>query len=115
MSSWSSAATASFIQSCKGPSDPDARNVQRQAWAGMIWSKQYYGYDVRAWLTGDPNEPAPPPERRQGRNHDWLHLSNAEVISMPDKWEYPWYAGWDLGFHCVTFALIDAEFAKHQW
>jgi Glycosyl hydrolase family 63 C-terminal domain len=95
-------------------SDSDARNVQRQAWAGMIWSKQYYSYDVREWLEGDPNEPVPPPERRQGRNHDWLHLSNADVISMPDKWEYPWYAGWDLGFHCITFALIDAEFAKHQ-
>jgi len=103
-----------FSQLQTGLSDPDARNVQRQAWAGMIWSKQYYGYDVRAWLKGDPNEPSPPPERRQGRNHDWLHLSNADVISMPDKWEYPWYAGWDLGFHCITFAQIDAEFAKHQ-
>jgi Glycosyl hydrolase family 63 C-terminal domain len=107
-------ADAYYAELQKDLSDPDARSVQRQAWAGMIWSKQYYGYDVREWLAGDPNEPAPPPERRQGRNHDWQHLSNADVISMPDKWEYPWYAGWDLAFHCITFALIDAEFAKHQ-
>lgn len=107
-------ADAFYAELQKNLSDPDARSVQRQAWAGMIWSKQYYAYDVREWLAGDPNEPVPPPERRQGRNQDWKHLSNADVISMPDKWEYPWYASWDLGFHCIAFALIDAEFAKHQ-
>ena len=92
----------------------DARAVQRQALAGMIWSKQFYCYDVRQWLEGDSAQPPPPPERRHGRNHDWIHLNNADIISMPDKWEYPWYAAWDLGFHCVVLALIDAEFAKDQ-
>jgi hypothetical protein len=92
--------------------DPDARLVQRQALAGMIWSKQFYLFDVRNWLDGDPAQPKPPPGRT--RNHDWRHLTNADVISMPDKWEYPWYAAWDLAFHCTTFALVDPEFAKGQ-
>ncbi len=92
----------------------DARNVQRQAFAGMLWSKQFYHYDVRTWLEGDPKQPPPPPERRRGRNHEWTHLYNSDVISMPDKWEFPWYAGWDLAFHCVTLALIDPDFAKEQ-
>jgi hypothetical protein len=95
-------------------SDADARSVQRQAFAGMIWSKQFFYYDIPQWLNGDPAMPPPPPERKHGRNSDWRHLNNADVISMPDKWEYPWYAAWDLAFHCITFALIDAEFAKHQ-
>jgi hypothetical protein len=94
--------------------DADARLVQRQAFAGMIWSKQYFGYDVRRWLQGDPGQPAPPASRLSGRNADWDHLVNDEVISMPDKWEYPWYAAWDLAFHCIPLALIDAEFAKQQ-
>jgi len=94
--------------------DPDARLVQRQALAGMIWSKQFYYYDVPQWLDGDPAQPAPPPERKQGRNHDWRHLNNADVLSMPDKWEFPWYASWDLAFHCIPLALVDAEFAKSQ-
>jgi len=94
--------------------DPDARLVQRQALAGMIWSKQFYYYDIPQWLDGDPAQPVPPPERKRGRNHDWLHLNNADVISMPDKWEFPWYAAWDSAFHCIPFALIDAEFAKSQ-
>jgi hypothetical protein len=94
--------------------DPDRRRVQRQALAGMLWSKQYYYLDVHRWLSGDPAQPAPPPHRRHGRNADWRHLHNADVISMPDKWEYPWYAAWDLAFHCVTFALIDPDFAKSQ-
>lgn len=97
-----------------GISDPAARNVQRQALASMIWSKQFYGYDVTAWLKGDPTQPPPPPERAQGRNCDWKHLDNADIISMPDKWEYPWYAAWDLAFHCIPLALVDAEFAKSQ-
>jgi hypothetical protein len=92
----------------------DARLVQRQALAGMIWSKQFYYYDVPQWLNGDPGHPAPPDERKEGRNRDWLHLNNADVISMPDKWEYPWYAAWDLAFHTIPLALVDASFAKAQ-
>jgi hypothetical protein len=95
-------------------SDPDARLVQRQAFAGMIWSKQLFLYDVPCWLEGDSTEPPPPPQRKHGRNHDWKHLDAADVISMPDTWEYPWFAAWDLGFHCLALAEIDAEFAKGQ-
>ena len=94
--------------------DADARMVQRQAFAGMIWSKQFFHYDVQEWLQGDPTQPPPPPERKHGRNQDWTHLNNAEVLSMPDKWEYPWFAAWDLAFHCLPLAVIDAEFAKGQ-
>ncbi len=92
----------------------DLRNIQRQAFAGMIWTKQYYGYNVRRWLRGDPGMPEPPRARRQGRNHEWRHLDNAEIISMPDKWEYPWYAAWDLAFHCLPLAVIDPDFAQAQ-
>ncbi len=92
----------------------DARSVLRQALGGMLWSKQYYEYDVRVWLEGDPGNLPPPPERRSGRNHGWTHLFNSDVISMPDKWEYPWYAAWDLAFHCVALALVDPDFAKEQ-
>ena len=94
--------------------DADIRLVQRQAFAGMIWNKQYYHIDVPQWLRGDPGQPTPPSERRFGRNREWLHLNNADVISMPDKWEYPWYAAWDLAFHMIPFARIDADFAKDQ-
>jgi hypothetical protein len=93
---------------------PDAASVMRQALAGMLWSKQYFHYDVERWLQGDPAFPPPPTERRRGRNRDWSHLNNNEVLSMPDKWEYPWYAAWDLAFHCIPLALVDAEFAKQQ-
>jgi hypothetical protein len=92
----------------------DARRVQRQAFAGLLWGKQSYHYDVSRWLRGDPTQPTPPAERYEGRNHRWVHLHNSDVISMPDKWEYPWYAAWDLAFHCVAMALIDPEFAKDQ-
>ncbi len=92
----------------------DERLVQRQAFAGMLWSKQFYHYDVRLWLTGDPGQPEPPPERWHGRNHAWTYLNNHDVISMPDKWEYPWYASWDLAFHAVTLSLVDPAFAKEQ-
>jgi hypothetical protein len=92
----------------------DEALVLRQAFAGMLWSKQYFHYDVRRWLDGDPAFPPPPPERRGGRNHEWMHLNNSDVISMPDKWEYPWYASWDLAFHCVALAHVDPEFAKSQ-
>ncbi|MDZ4149557.1 MGH1-like glycoside hydrolase domain-containing protein, partial [Methylicorpusculum sp.] len=94
--------------------DPDARMIQRQALAGMIWSKQFYYYDIPQWLHGDPAQPKPDPARQHGRNKNWQHLNNADIISMPDKWEYPWYASWDLAFHCVTLAMIDPAFAKHQ-
>jgi glycogen debranching enzyme len=96
-----------------GLSDEEKR-VQRQALAGMLWSKQLYYYDVEQWLAGDPAGPMPPPERWNGRNSDWQHLNNFDVISMPDKWEYPWYAVWDLAFHCLPLALVDAAFAKQQ-
>jgi hypothetical protein len=92
----------------------DARLVMRQAFAGLLWSKQYYHYVVRDWLNGDPTPPPPPLSRLKGRNHEWIHLFNADVVSMPDKWEYPWYAAWDLGFHCLPLALIDSTFAKDQ-
>jgi hypothetical protein len=92
----------------------DARAVMRQASAGLLWSKQFYHYVVRDWLQGDPGSPTPPQERMTGRNHEWTHLYNADIISMPDKWEYPWYAAWDLAFHCIPFALVDSDFAKEQ-
>lgn len=92
----------------------DEKRVQRQAFAGMLWSKQYYYYDIARWLAGDQKSPPPPPERQKGRNHTWQQLINAAVISMPDTWEYPWYAAWDWAFHCVTFSLIDPGFAKQQ-
>jgi hypothetical protein len=98
----------------KDIASPDERAVQRQAFAGMIWNKQFYHFDVYRWLKGDPGQPLPPAERKHGRNCEWKNLNNADVISMPDKWEYPWYASWDLAFHCIPFALIDPEFAKHQ-
>ena len=92
----------------------DARSVMRQSFAGVLWSKQFYHYVVEQWLEGDPTTPKPPSERVRGRNSQWKHLYNADVISMPDKWEYPWYAAWDLAFHCVPLALVDSEFAKDQ-
>ncbi|SKC63037.1 MGH1-like glycoside hydrolase domain-containing protein [Paraburkholderia hospita] len=92
----------------------DGRLVQRQALAGMLWSKQYYQFDVERWMDGDPSQPTPPASRKQGRNRDWRHLCNADIVSMPDKWEYPWYASWDLAFHAAAFALIDPAFAKRQ-
>ena len=97
-----------------GITSADERLIQRQALAGMIWSKQFYYYDVNRWLVGDPAQPAPPGARERGRNADWAHLNNADVISMPDKWEYPWYAAWDLAFHALPLALVDAGFAKRQ-
>jgi hypothetical protein len=92
----------------------DAKRVARQALAGLLWSKQYYHYVVKDWLEGDAGQPAPPSERSRGRNHQWTHVYNADVLLMPDKWEYPWYAAWDLAFHCVAIAVVDADFAKEQ-
>jgi hypothetical protein len=92
---------------------PEA-DVARQAYAGLLWTKQFYNYVVKDWLGGDPGQPPPPETRKAGRNHDWAHLYNRDVISMPDKWEYPWYAAWDLAFHMLPFARIDPAFAKEQ-
>lgn len=94
--------------------DADEQNVMRQGLAGMLWAKQYYHYVIKAWLDGDDKFPPPPAVRKKGRNKEWKHLYNDDVISMPDKWEYPWYAAWDLAFHCVALAIVDAEFAKRQ-
>jgi hypothetical protein len=104
-----------FYAALQAPiADPEMRRVQRQALAGMLWSKQLYHYDVREWLAGDPAQPAPAPERRQGRNSDWAHLRANDIISMPDAWEYPWFASWDLALQAIVFALIDPDFAKNQ-
>ncbi|MDP9337665.1 MAG: glucosidase [Acidobacteriota bacterium] len=92
----------------------DAGSVMRQALSGMLWSKQFYHYDVCTWLKGDPAGPTPPDERLTGRNKDWTQLYNDDIVSMPDKWEYPWYAAWDLAFHCVSLAIVDPDFAKDQ-
>ncbi len=92
---------------------PELRELQRQAFAGLLWSKQTYLYGIREWLAGDPVTP-PPPSRRHGRNRQWPHFHADDVLSMPDGWEYPWFAAWDLAFHCVPLALVDPGFAKHQ-
>ncbi|MBI4522562.1 MAG: glucosidase [Deltaproteobacteria bacterium] len=93
---------------------PDHRNIMRQALAGLLWSKQFYHYDVGRWLRGDAGGSEPPAQRTYGRNKEWTHLYNADIVSMPDKWEYPWFAAWDLAFHCIPLALVDSEFAKEQ-
>ncbi len=92
----------------------EEHRIARQAYAGLLWSKQFYYYDVRAWLDGDPAQPPPPPARRSGRNAHWEHLYNRDVVSMPDAWEYPWYAAWDLAFHMLPLSRIDPPFAKEQ-
>ena len=98
----------------RAPLDTESALIQRRAFAGMIWSKQFYNYVVRDWLNGDELMPAPPAARKHGRNADWTHLYNDDVLSMPDTWEYPWYAAWDLAFHVIPFGMIDADFAKRQ-
>jgi hypothetical protein len=98
----------------KGIPDKDKKVIQRQALAGMLWSKQFYYYEVSKWMDGDQNNPPPPQQRKHGRNNQWIHLNNKDIISMPDKWEYPWYAAWDLAFHCIPLAMVDPEFAKNQ-
>ncbi len=103
-----------FYQSIIKNKTGDYFTIQKQAFAGLLWSKQYYNYEVEDWLVGDPKQPTPPQSRLFGRNSNWKTLRNHDVISMPDKWEYPWYASWDLAFHCASYALIDAEFAKNQ-
>jgi Glycosyl hydrolase family 63 C-terminal domain len=101
-----------FYRAVSTAQTEDERAVQRQALAGLLWSKQFYYYDVDQWLRGDPAGPTPPPQR--SRNKGWRHLSNNDIIMMPDTWEYPWYAAWDLAFHCIAMALIDSDFAKNQ-
>jgi hypothetical protein len=103
-----------FYASLAPVDDADQAMVMRQALAGMLWSKQFFHYDVERWLDGDPTQPPPPASRRDGRNAQWIHLSNRDVISMPDPWEYPWYAAWDLAFHAVALAHVDPQFAKDQ-
>ena len=103
-----------FYHSVLETANDDRRNIQRQAFAGMMWSKQYFNIDIPRWLNGDPGNPPPPEARKLGRNHLWQTLNNEDIISMPDKWEYPWYAAWDLAFHCVPIAMIDPQFAKEQ-
>ena len=103
-----------FYASVSETKDQDLFNIQRQAFAGMLWSKQYFNIDIPRWLNGDPGQPSPPEARKTGRNHHWHSLNNEDIISMPDKWEYPWYAAWDLAFHCVPLSMIDPQFAKDQ-
>jgi hypothetical protein len=103
-----------YARYASGKMTGDARQVQRQAFAGLLWSQQSYHYDVGVWLQGDPAFPPPPPERKKGRNHRWRQLHSADVLSMPDKWEYPWFASWDTAFHCVALGVIDPDFAKEQ-
>jgi Glycosyl hydrolase family 63 C-terminal domain len=118
--SWSTALRArareadAFYASVAPAATPEEALVMRQAFGGMLWSKQFYNYDVERWLDGDPGQPPPPVSRQTARNAGWRHLYNRDIISMPDKWEYPWYAAWDLAFHCVTLSHVDPEFAKQQ-
>jgi hypothetical protein len=118
--SWSAALESrareadAFYASLAPAATADEALVMRQAFAGMLWSKQFYNYDVERWLRGDPGQPSPPASRMSGRNAGWRHLYNRDVVSMPDKWEYPWYAAWDLAFHCVTLAHVDPALAKDQ-
>lgn len=107
-------ADAFYAPFCEKQQGKDAANIQRQAFAGMLWSKQYYNIDMESWIKGDPGQTPPPKERKKGRNKDWMTLNNEDIISMPDKWEYPWYAVWDLAFHTLPLAMIDPEFAKKQ-
>ncbi len=103
-----------YSQFVASHTDRQLANIQRQAFAGMLWSKQYYNIDIPRWLAGDPGQVPPPNSRKSGRNHGWESLNNEDIISMPDKWEYPWYAAWDLAFHCVPLAMVDPTFAKSQ-
>ncbi|HEY7333519.1 MAG TPA: glucosidase [Bryobacteraceae bacterium] len=103
-----------FYSFCPGSLSEDGRGVQRQAFAGLLWSKQFYHFVVETWLKGDPGQPPPPESRLTGRDSNWVHLYNEDVISMPDKWEYPWYAAWDLAFHAIPLSLVDPDFAKTQ-
>jgi len=98
----------------KGVENADRIMIQRQALAGMLWNKQFYYFDINHWLHGDPAQPAPPQQRKNARNSKWTHFNTRDIISMPDKWEYPWFAAWDLAFHCIPLAKVDMAFAKNQ-
>ncbi len=109
------AETDEFYQSIQPPGlEEDERRIQRQAFAGLLWTKQFYHYSVELWLDGDPAGPKPPARRKCGRNASWAHVYNLDVLSMPDKWEYPWFAAWDTAFHCIVLARLDPEWAKRQ-
>jgi hypothetical protein len=103
-----------FYEALRGLAGDDEARIMRQALAGMLWSKQFYFFDVERWLDGDPGQPPPPPSRRSGRNAGWRHFDSFDVMSMPDTWEYPWFAAWDLAFHCIPLARVDPAFAKEQ-
>lgn len=103
-----------YAHRCAFSQTPDDRAIQQSAYSGLLWGKQFYYFAVREWLEGDPSQPAPAPSRAKGRNREWKHLYNRDVISMPDKWEYPWYAAWDLAFHMLPMSRVDPEFAKSQ-
>jgi hypothetical protein len=104
-----------FYENIQVESIADAeKKIQRKALAGMLWNKQYYYFDVKKWLNGDPTQPKPPADRYKGRNAGWMHFNCSDIISMPDKWEYPWFAAWDLAFHCVSLVMVDPFFAKKQ-
>ncbi|MEC5393728.1 MGH1-like glycoside hydrolase domain-containing protein [Bergeyella sp. RCAD1439] len=105
---------AFYAELQKDLTNEEEKNIQRQAFAGLLWNKQFYYYNLSKWLKGDPNYPVQRNFEHHVRNRDWAHMQNKDIISMPDKWEYPWFATWDLAFHCVPFALLDADFAKHQ-
>ena len=107
-------ADAFYVALQKEIADEDMRRIQRQAFAGMLWNKQFYYFNVRRWLNGDPDQPPPPEGHKHGRNNGWAHVIAGDIMSMPDKWEYPWFAAWDLAFHCATLSLIDPDFAKAQ-
>src|SRR5262249_3483950 len=109
-----SEADAYYAHKIPGGLGPDERAISRQAYAGLLWSKQFYHYIVKEWRDGDPSQPQPPDGHRHGRNRDWKHLYNRDVLSVPDKWEYPWFAAWDLAFHMVPLARVDPDFAKQQ-
>lgn len=103
-----------FFRSVCYTKDPTLFHIQKQALSGMMWNKQYYQYDINIWLKGDPGHPIPPSQRYEGRNAEWTHLHNEDILSMPDKWEFPWYATWDLAFHAITIGMVDIEWAKIQ-
>ena len=107
-------ADAFYAELTPAATSADEANVMRQAFAGMLWSKQLFYYDVARWLDGDPAQPTPPASRRDGRNARWRQFEAFDIMSMPDKWEYPWFAAWDMAFHCVTLAHVDPAFAKYQ-
>lgn len=107
-------ADAFYEDVLKEEKNPDRFNIKRQALAGLLWNKQFYYYDVHQWLKGDPGQPPPPPQRTEVRNSEWKHLHSKEILSVPDKWEFPWFAAWDMAFHCYALSMVDREFAKSQ-